>query len=272
MILLGPASNTFNGYSSIPKLFGIELNRVFFPFTGGVNHFGIKLGFCLIITSTLKLNFLQIIIWWVSFLVLLTFIDSRGALLSLFAALLFYRWSFITPYIWVIVPVAMVALGLFLLNGNNVIFSRDNSTLFSQREYLWALGISGLNLMTWKDLLTSYGVNGFMSNSIASFVSEFFAYRNSIGSLHNAHLTLLYDFGLLGLILIITLNLKIVTNLKYLTDEWRSLSLKCLIYLSITSATETIYSFNYIFILVTFVFISQIRKHRLPTNILTREF
>ena len=78
--------------------------------------------------------------------------------------------------------------------------------------------------------------------------------------------------GLLGLILIITLNLKIVTNLKYLTDEWRSLSLKCLIYLSITSATETIYSFNYIFILVTFVFISQIRKHRLPTNILTREF
>lgn len=181
VILLGPASNTFNGYSSIPKLFGIGLNRVFFPFTGGVNHFGITLGFCLIITSTLKLNFLQIILWWVSFLVLLTFIDSRGALLALSAALLFYRWSFITPYIWVIVLVAMVALGLFLLNSNNVIFSRDNSTLFSQREYLWALEISGLNLMTWKDLLTSYGVNGFMSNSIASFVSEFFAYRNSIG-------------------------------------------------------------------------------------------
>ena len=110
------------------------------------------------------------------------------------------------------------------------------------------------------------GGSGFVGTNLC------FAYRNSIGSLHNANLTLLYDFGLLGLILIITLNLKIVTNLKYLTNEWRSLSLKYLIYLSITSATETIYSFNYIFILVTFVFISQIRKHRLPTNILTRDF
>ena len=64
--------------------------------------------------------------------------------------------------------------------------------------------------MSWDNLLIGYGVNGFMSNSIASIVSEFFAYRNSIGSLHNAHLTVLYDYGLLGLSLIVILNFKLI--------------------------------------------------------------
>lgn len=259
-ILLGPAGDTFNGYSTIPKLIGIDLNRVLFPFTGGVNHFGILLGFCLVVTSALKLNYSQVLVWWISVFVLFTFIDSRGALLALTAALVFSKWKFITPYVWVFVPMVIVALGMFLISYGDIYFSRENSTLFSQREYFWALGISGLSLMSWDNLLIGYGLNGFMSNSIASIVSEFFAYRNSIGSLHNAHLTVLYDYGILGLVLVIVLNLKIIASLKYLSEERRSLSLKCLIFLSVSSATETVYSFNYILILLTFMFITQLRK------------
>ena len=260
--ITGPASSTFNGYSTIPKLIGIDLNRVFFPFTGGVNHFGILLGFCLVVTSALKLNYLQILVWWISVFVLLAFIDSRGAVLALTAALVFSKSKFINPYVWVFVPVVMVALGMLFVSSGDIYFSRENSTLFSQREYLWGLGISGLRLMSWDNLLIGYGVNGFMSNSIASIVSEFFAYRNSIGSLHNAHLTVLYDYGLLGLSLIVILNFKLIASLKYLSAERRSLSLKCLIFLSISSATETVYSFNYIFILLTFMFITQLGKDR----------
>lgn len=259
-LLIGPASSTFNGYASIPSLFGLEINRMLFPFTGGVNHFGIVLGFCLAVASAFKLNSLQVFTWWVGVFVLLTLIDSRGAVLALIAALLFSKWKFITAYIWLIVPAAMVLVGLTLVTSNDLILNRDNSTLFSQREYLWALGISGLSVMTWENFLTGYGVSGFTYNSTASIVTEFFEYRNTIGSLHNAHLTLIYDYGILGLVLIVFVNLKIIKNLKYLTCELRELSYKCLIYTAITSATETIYSFNYILILFTIIFISQFKN------------
>lgn len=268
-ILMGPASHTFNGYSTVPNLIGIQVNRFFFPFTGGVNHFGIILGFCLVATSALKLNYFQGFSWCFGVLVLFIYVDSRGAVLGVIAALLFSKWKFIPPFIWIITPLVIVALGLFLLSVADFNFGRENSTLFSQREYLWALGISGLSSMTWLNLFMGYGSNGFMSNDIAVAVSDFFTYRNNIGSLHNAHLTLLYDYGLLGLILVITIQFKIITNLKYCTDEWRNFVLRCLIYLSITSATETIYSFNYVFILFSFIFIS---KRKSKNTALRRKF
>lgn len=257
---LGSSSDTFNGYSTIPELFGIDLHRTFFLFTGGVNHFGIMLGFCLVITSAFKLSIFETVMWWMSALLLVMFIDSRGALLAIIVALIFSKWRFITPYVWMIAPVVMVALGMLLVGVEDFYLSREGSTIFSQREYLWALGISGLSVMSWENLLIGYGVNGFMSNSIASIVSTFFEYRNSIGSLHNAHLTLLYDYGFVGLVLFIFLNLKIILNLKCLSDERRNLSIKCLIFVSITSATETVYSFNYLPILLTFIFITQLRR------------
>ena len=260
-IFFGSVTDTFNGYASIPELFGVEINRVFFPLTGGVNHFGIMVGFCLVVISAFKLNHLEFFTWFISIFVLLFFIDSRGAMLALLCSLFFSKYKFITPYIWVAVPFVMVAFGLFLVGNDGAIFNRENSTLFSQREYLWALGIAGLNVMTWAELLFGYGVNGFTYNSIASDVTAFFEYRDTLGSLHNAHLTLLYDYGLFGFILALIINLKIIKNLKNLNFKMRGLSLKCLIYVSITSATETIYSFNYILILLTFIFISQIGKH-----------
>ena len=65
--------------------------------------------------------------------VLLAFIDSRGAVLALTAAF-FSKSKFINPYVWVFVPVVMVALGMLFVSSGDIYFSRENSTLFSQRN------------------------------------------------------------------------------------------------------------------------------------------
>lgn len=262
-LFFAPPNSSFNGYSTLPNLLGFSVNRVFFPFTGGVNHFGVVLGFCLVVSSSFYLDFLRKIIWFSGFFVLVIFVDSRGALLALSASLVFSKVKFFPTAVWIFAPFAMVSIGLFFVLSTDLLLSRDNSTLFSQREYLWALGIAGLKQMTFGDFLFGYGVNGFMYNKVATNVSNFFAYRNSIGSLHNAHLTLLYDFGLFGLLLFLAISCKILVNIRCLSGVPRIISVRCFIYLSIASATETVYSFNYILLFMIFIFVSQFRRPRL---------
>lgn len=264
-IAFGDFSGNFNGYASLAGLLGYQLERPLFYFSNGVNHYGVILGFCLVLVfcwyRDLSGSFSSLIGiflkgWVVVHLLLLIFIiDSRGAVLGVFGAYFgskLFGFSRIYNYLLLLIPILIPLIGILILFivTSSVPFMRDGSTLFSHRESVWMIGISGLGELPTTKLIFGSGASGYMNYSFGEEIASFFSNRdNNVGSLHNAYLQLIYEFGLFGIFLFVASYVWVLRRLATRNLLFRLSPLFS--YFFIVSATEAILSLGYFFILIS---------------------
>ena len=264
-IAFGDVSVNFNGYSSLAGLLGYQIERPLFYFSNGVNHYGIILGFSLVLVfcwyrdiSASSSSLISILLkgWMLVHLLLLIFIiDSRGALLGLTGAYFgskLFGFSRIYNYLLLLVPLLIPLIGILILVTvtSSFSFARDGSSLFSHRESVWMIGISGLWELPTTKLIFGSGASGYINYSFGEEIVRFFSDRgNNVGSLHNAYLQLIYKFGLFGVFLFVA---SYVWVIRRLATRNLLFGLSPLFsYFFIVSATEAILSLGYLFILIS---------------------
>jgi len=152
----------------------------------------------------------------------------------------------------VLLPILIPLLGVYLhLFGKETwIFSRDQSTLFSYREYLWISSFEGISQIKSLNFLFGNGASGYMNYDFGTSIASYFADRqgNNLGSLHNGYLQLFYEFGLFGLLLFISgyfwlMRRLVLSGFMHLTTPLYS-------YLFFVAGTEAVLSLSYFFILL----------------------
>jgi|GEM_PF-4015757 len=264
-IAFGDFSGGFNGYSSWAGLLGYQLERPFFYFSNGVNHYGITLGFSLVLVFCWSRDFLGsssnligvfLKGWMVVHLLLLIFIiDSRGALLGILGAYCgskLFGPSRIYNYSLLLVPVLIPLIGilLFFTDIQSALLTRDESSLFSHRESIWMIGINGLSELPTTKLIFGSGASGYLNYSFGEEIVSFFANRDgNVGSLHNAYLQLIFEFGLFGVFLFVV---SYVWSIRRLATRNLLCRLSPLFsYFFIVSATEAALSLGYFFIVIS---------------------
>jgi O-antigen ligase len=199
--------------------------------------------------------------WIVSqLLILILVLDSRGAFLGLsfayFSSMLFGKYKNYN-YLLIFLPILLPIFGIFFLfyGDESSSFSREGSTLFSHREYLWLAAISGIGDSTLMGAMFGHGSSGYVNFDFGETILYYFEDRgnNNFGSLHNAYLQLFYEFGLTGFLLFLSAYFWLVSkaanlNILHLISPLFS-------YLFFVASTEAILSLSYYFVVLgTFCF------------------
>lgn len=253
LIVLGDVGSHSSGNSVFAKvILNLDIPRTHIFLSGGVNHFGVTLGLILAIS----IPFLRIrgiifkLIFFTLLGVLLVFTDSRGAMFGLFlvALLGLLKTKFpINFHMILLIPIILPVLALMIYSsGSNLGLERTNATLFSHRELIWIMGIGGFSEFTFLSLLFGYGDNGFLYNSIAAETVNLFEYRGSIGSLHNGYLGLLYDRGLIGILVIYLIFRRIWFFAMHNSSVVGNIYFNFIIYTFALAVSETVFSQNYV--------------------------
>jgi O-antigen ligase len=262
LILFGNVAIRPGGPSFFASLFNLEIDRTEIYLSGGINHLGVMIGLLLALAQpfwSLKGGFFKIA-FCILFITLLLFLDSRGAvsaLIFLAISIFLMRRIKIRFNIFLLIPVVIPILGLGLFENDIVIsLERQGSTLFSQRELIWALGIAGFSDFTFLDFLFGYGENGFLHNVVSSQISDLFAYRESFGSMHNGYLALFYDRGLLGLIVYYLMIRRIWFVARSNPHLKGKIYFNFLVYILFIGATETVFAQNFMMVSILLIILS----------------
>jgi len=265
-IFLGSVS--YDGYannSTSLEYFGFDVQRPQFLISNGINHYAISLGFFILFILAWRktdaqnckfiykyrtvLNLLLIS----HFFLLLFFIESRSAIiaifLSYFGSKLFgkSRWF---HYFLTLIPllVPIVFIYLMIIEVEIETLNREGSSFLSYREILWINAVNGINELPIFNLFFGSGSSGYINYSFSDEILFFFENRSgeNLGSLHNLYLQMLYEFGLIGIIMFIISYIWIIKKL-FDSQVFKNLS-AIIIYFFLVSSTEATMSISYLFI------------------------
>lgn len=270
LIIFGDVGSHSSGNSTFAKtILNLEITRPLIFLSGGVNHFGVTLGLIL----ALGYPFLRVrgmifqLLFFILLIILLVFIDSRGAMLGLFLVAFLGLIKTKIPinfHLVLLVPIVLQfsALAIYF-NAIDLGFERSGSTLFSHRELIWTIGYAGFSEFTLLNLLFGYGDNGFLYNSISAEIVSLFEYRGSIGSLHNGYLGLFYDRGLIGMLVLYLIFRRIWSFAMHNSNLLGKVYFNFIIYTLALATTETVFSQNYImFSVVILLFLASGADHK----------
>lgn len=271
---------------------GIHSVRVKFVFASGINSYATLLGgiFTLILVYLFILKYRNWYIWFSFFITLVTILltDSRSAFiypfLITYVIFLYVKSSklkFLSywPYIIIIGPFLMTLLFPILSNYDFFSFlSRSSEDLITgnARFFIWVIALN--EFLSFKILhLFGYGVYGHFASGASISWSNFFVSFNESSELvhpHNSALSILFDYGYLGLISFYIVILKICNLVKV---RFRMIELKpvaliqtaFIIYLSLISITESFFGFYYlntIYYCISFFFFCSIVTEKISEN------
>ena len=263
------------GQSMILANYGINVERVNFLFSNGINSYAVVLG--AIFTYTLSNLFLTLkfslknIVFNLIIFVCLLLTDSRSGVfypifISIFCFVLLkikkYKIIKFTPYLLFLAPFALLGI-LPLLSELEFVaqFSRNDSDLFTLngRLFIWYFALD--EFIQFKLIhLFGYGYYGHVtSGASSSWAFLFGAYLNpDTVHPHNSIFSLLFDIGYLGILVIISI---FFTITKILVKHWKNDKIFTLnlysyilftIFISITESFIGLYYLNTMTLFVSF--------------------
>lgn len=233
---------------------GIEMRRVLFPMSWGINNFAVVAG----VTMTMGLVKLAKDSRWRAApfliaipLVCLLLTDSRAAMLcaviASFAAVKAPRMSRRGLILFWLAGIVVVVWSDVL---PSITFgSRDEGagTTLTGRELIWAAGVAELATFQWEHIL-GYGHYGqFESGAYSLYAMLFSGYSDKpeLISLHNTYLQAAMDTGYVGLVVLFLFlfsAIKALGRIQYLHWTYTA-ALSALMFLAMNGLTEVTMSF-----------------------------
>lgn len=256
---------------------GIDINRVHFPFSSGINNFASITGFFLTLVITLLFsNFkhrIHYVFFCFIFVVVLLLTDSRSALffpLVSVSMLFIFRLFKIKQWFFYFLPIVPLLSPLILLSAleifqdsdlvNLVSRESEDTTTANGRILIWGVSLS--NLMEFKLIhLIGYGEYGhYASGASKDWAFLFKRWQNGhLATPHNTILMTIFDYGYLGLVSIILVFRDFVfKTLQYWKSNilYANISFCSLLYIILIGTTESFlgsYSMDSIYVLLFLV-------------------
>ncbi len=266
--------------------FGLDIERVQFPFGSGINSFATVVGSVVTLAIShllfIKKNRYIILVCVFILTIVLALTDSRSSLFYPITSVLLVWFIRLTrlkktlrilPYIPLVAPFILLLLVMALKNlGLVSSISRESEEVASAngRQLIWIVSIA--KLLNFKLIhLIGYGQYGHFASG-ASEVYGFMFGRWKYGFLthpHNTILMVVFDYGYLGLIILIVLFRNMNNNIQNLWAnkeiEISNVFLSFFIYIILITTTESylgLYYMNalYVFILVVMLLDNQFIK------------
>ncbi len=261
------------------KALHINLNRVTFPFSSGLNTFGIVAAAGLVVAS-LKMVFSRSrgekVLGLLSALVCLGAIlavDSRGALVfALFTILLAVIFPTRAVKLWRWIPLVAPLLPLFVIFVQNYLpfelfqdLMRNPTAyevdLLSGRQQIWTIILDQFKDFDWNHLI-GYGYHGQVLSGLSqnyAFLFSNFIFGET-ASAHNFALQTLLDFGYVGFIavywLILSLSFRLAWLVKVNTSEPQAkIAFFLFFFIVLAGSTEIVLTPDHVEIFVLFIFL-----------------
>jgi O-antigen ligase len=278
------------GASYMAKLFGLEIQRVYFALAPGLQTYGILVGLTLLLASQgifvakeKKILLLEIVAFSVS-AITIVMCDTRGSLLYFIIALVY-----ITIYKNLKVNRSAFALIISMLSAFYILFtsgaifykyyailidfSRSNVSIVSSREIIWQSVID--HIVEFPDqLIMGYGAYSQYVSGVSNSYSHLFKNWTDplMASMHNTYFQLLFDIGIIGFInfsIIVILFYSKTLNLYY-HDKRYLIVIAIMTYMLLSGLTDgSVVIYNYLmfypFIVIT-AFIPQTVKVIIDEN------
>ncbi|WP_220636223.1 O-antigen ligase family protein [Georgfuchsia toluolica] len=207
------------GAASILGLLGLNVQRVFFPFSLGVNGFGVVAGLASVssfIFFFLKRSFFNFALLMMCALSLLLS-DSRGALgftfltlLILALAYLIRRIRYFPTLLITLVVIAYPLVTLMIFNTINWILGdyaalvRASGGLLSGRDVIWEAVWDRARTFSALEWIFGWGYQGQVPSGASQGYSQLFEHLRGIDpekmNVHSSALQVVLDFGLIGLL------------------------------------------------------------------------
>ena len=203
------------------KALGISLNRVNFPFSSGINTFGLVAAAGLVVSS-IKMIFspgrgekIVSLLGALLCLGVILVVDSRGALVfALFTIFLAVGFPARSVKLWRWIPLAAPLLPLLVIFVQRYLpfevfqdlMRNPNLTeidLLSGRQQIWTIILEQFRVFDWVHLI-GYGYHGQVLSGLSqnyAFLFSNFVFGET-ASAHNFALQSLLDFGYFGLIIV----------------------------------------------------------------------
>jgi len=271
------------GSAKILSLLGIHTDRILFLFANGVNGYGIVLGAGLVyIIFSIKSNFnlIKLSMLFILFISLLL-VDTRGAILAVISTsiiILLYKilrktyvlLAILYPFIFV-----LLFYSVELLKSLHIFDSISRGSLIlSGREYVWGAFFNNILEFLNENLILGYGYFGHVTSGVSQYYAHFFTYLNTdkpeFASLHNTLLQVLFDFGLLGVLLIILLLYKMFDFFVRCRQKYKFSYLALLVYFVFAGSTDLVltpYSYHLFVVFIAMVlFVETQLFHRRKEN------
>lgn len=265
------------GSAVILSQLGIYSYRVKFPLADGINSFATIISLLFFIATSLfiytKSKSVWLIIGIISFIIVLLYTDSRSSFFYPFIVLMIVtiiklrnklvNLSYLLPFIYLLSPFIMIFL-VQLISELGIADDYSRSATEGQtgngRFVIW--GFSFLEFVNFKfQHLIGYGVFGhFTSGASINWSILFHTYANpDVIHPHNTMISILFDFGYLGVIVYFLFLFQIINKLVqiYKQNQTISLTLIGFVFLFVLlGLTETVFCIYYSSIMYIFIFIS----------------
>jgi len=207
------------GLSSLMQLIGVNSPRVMFFFSPGFQSFGFVCGIgallCIIFFfEKLELNQFTQSLFWATMIIVITFAmmisDCRGALFSLFISAFLFLFNRLKLISWksLILTSTLFLITFLFISGSltSIVYesasSRGSDSIISGRELIWLFGYDALTNASIYNILFGYGIWGSAISGVSyNYAFIFTEWENpELASLHNMYLQLVFDIGVIGLI------------------------------------------------------------------------
>ncbi|WP_138995125.1 O-antigen ligase [Larkinella sp. C7] len=252
--------------------FGFTIDRVSFPLGFGVNNYGTLIGAILILSITSFIfikNNKSIYIFTIAICIItLLLLDSRASLLNailiVLLCLYIYNKNAINlvkyiPYIAVFGPIFYMVT-IPLLSQNEIIsgLTRNSQELVTgnSRFFIWGIALNELSNFQIEHIF-GFGEYGHYKSGASLIWSSFFGdyEKNDLKSPHNTVLSIVFDYGYIGLAIYIYILIDISKKIRSLWPINKNISIIFtsfyfyLVLIGITEATFGLYilQFNYLF-------------------------
>ena len=270
-------------YSARPalmlKALHISINRVTFPFSSGINTFGIIAASGLVVSSIKMVHSIgrgEKILGFLGALLCLGAIlavDSRGPLVfalftillaSIFPAKSVKLWRWI-PLVAPLLPLIVIIVQKYLPFEVFIDLMRDQTTnqidLLSGRQQIWTVILDHFKVFDWIHLI-GYGYHGQVLSGLSqnyAFLFSNFVFGET-ASAHNFALQTLLDFGYTGLLVVYWLILSLSFRLAKLVEDNQKASLYkaaffLLFFFVLVGSTEIVLTPDHYEIYVIFLFL-----------------
>ena len=257
------------GINTILSLFGVYGYRIYFPLSSGANIYTSQLALNALIVlyfiKESKFKYLYLIIYLFYFYMLIL-ADSR--LILLFAIIFsFIYWfslkkllTFFKKFWWAIAIVFFVFLYIFYGTTWFDSFKRAGELKGNvlSRVDIWSLAID----IIWGDyqLVFGHGLNGFESN--LSAITQNALEKDHLQTSHNFLIQNIIDFGLLGILIILSLIFGILKMLAKLKSQIITILIVMLLFMGITESIPSFYSFEptLFFIVILSIILTQYER------------
>ena len=264
------------------KYWGIDVGRVKFPLASGINSYATLLGgiFTIILVYMVILRYRSRTLWISLLITIISLLltDSRSALIYPVIVCAVLYWSvkrnaikhiFLWPFIIVLGPFLLTSL-LPILSGYDFFsfLSRSSEDLATgnARFFIWLISLN--EFLHFNSMhIFGYGIYGHYKSGASTLWSNFFTSFEDASELvhpHNTALSVLFDYGYFGLIVLYGVLLKIAGLIKRQFKSEENYEKSCvlagfLMYFSLISVTESFFVFYYlntIYYCISFFFLA----------------